>query len=64
MYQTGDKGLLKNMCKRMFNQHIYKGLYTMTEVQNNGTVCTHMLQTPITFATLHLLKKRMPSTME
>ena len=40
MYYTGDKVLLKNVWKTKFNQDAYIGPYTLTEVQNNGTVLT------------------------
>ena len=41
MYKQGDKVLLKNTCKRKFNQVAYKGPYVITAVRNNGTVRAH-----------------------
>ena len=38
VYHTGDKVLLNNAWKTKFKQDAYIGPYTMTEVQNNGTV--------------------------
>ena len=38
VYHTGDKVLLKNAWKTKFNRDAYIGFYTVTEVQNNGTV--------------------------
>ena len=38
VYHTGNKVLLKNMCKTKLNQDMYIGPCTLTEVQNNGTV--------------------------
>ena len=38
---TGDKVLLRNVWKTKFNQDAYIGSYTVTEVQNNGTVRAH-----------------------
>ena len=40
VYHTGDKVLLKNAWKTKFNQDAYIGPYTVTEVWNNGTICT------------------------
>ena len=39
VYHTGDKVLLKIAWKTKFNQDVYIGPYTVTEVWNNGTVC-------------------------
>ena len=38
VYHTGDKVLLKNAWKTKFNQDIYIGPYTVTEVRNNGAI--------------------------
>ena len=38
VFHIGDKVLLKNAWKTKFNQDVYKGPYTVTEVRNNGTV--------------------------
>ena len=38
VYCTGDKVLLNNAWKAKFNHYAYIGPYTVTEVQNNGTV--------------------------
>ena len=38
MYRIGDKISLKNAWKTKFNQDVYIGSYTVTEVQNNGPV--------------------------
>ena len=38
VYRTRDKVLLNNAWKTKFNHDAYIGPYTVTEVQNNGTV--------------------------
>ena len=38
VYHTGDKILLKNKWKIIFNQDVYVGSYTVTKVQNNETM--------------------------
>ena len=38
VYHTADKVLLKNAWKTKFNQDICRAPYTVTEVQNNGTI--------------------------
>ena len=38
MYRIRDIVFLKNLWKTKYNQDAYKGLYIVTEVNNNGTV--------------------------
>ena len=41
VYHAGHKVILKNTWKTKFNQDTYVGPYTVTKVQNIGTVCAY-----------------------
>ena len=49
VYRTGDKVLLKNTWKMKFDQDAYTGLYTVTEVRNNGTASACKVNVTDTF---------------